>query len=126
MKTWSPDKFMDVTSVKVSDEDCFLSNSMMIKAKNTIMKECIINRIVDVTVAMQRQVPTIQALLKTVENLQIQFLDRVVDMPIVMQQKRSPGRLCFIQPGIQTMALRYTRSVRLQFVTVASASREEH
>ena len=39
MKSWSPDKFMDVTSVKVSDEDGFLSRSMMIKAKNIIMKE---------------------------------------------------------------------------------------
>ena len=30
---------MDVSDVKVTDEDCFLSRSMMIKAKNTIMKE---------------------------------------------------------------------------------------
>ena len=37
MKAWSPDKFMKVTSVmKVSDEDGLLSNSMMIKTKNTI------------------------------------------------------------------------------------------
>ena len=56
---------------------------------------CIIDRIVDVTVAMQRQVPTIQTVLQTVENLQVQFLDRVVDMLIVTQQKRSPARLCF-------------------------------
>ena len=102
MKAWSPDKFMKVTSVKVSDEDGFLSNGMMIKAKNTIMKECIIDRIV----AMQRQEPNIQTVLQTVENLHVQFLDRVVDM----QQKRSPARLC-VQLGIQTMALRYTRSV---------------
>ena len=95
MKAWSPDKFMRVTSVKVSDEDGVLSNSMMIKAKNTIVKECIIDRIVDVTVATQRQVPTIQTVLQTVENLQVQFLDRVVDMPIVVQHKRSPARLCF-------------------------------
>ena len=66
---------------------------MMIKAKNTIMKDRIIGRIVDVTV--QRHVPTIQTVPQTVENLQVQFLDRVVDMPIVMQQKRSPARLCF-------------------------------
>ena len=85
IKAWSPDKFMDVTSVKVSDEDGFLSNSMMIKAKNTIVNERIIDRIVDVTVAMQRQVPTIQTGLQKLENLQVQFLDRVVDMPIVMQ-----------------------------------------
>ena len=95
MKAWSPDKFMKVTSAKVSDEAGFLSNSMMIKAKNTIMQECITDRIVDVTEAMQRQVPTIQTVLQTVENLQVQFLDRVADMPIVMQQKRLPARLCF-------------------------------
>ena len=36
---------MDVTCVKVSDEDDFLSRGMMIKAKNLIMKERIwINR----------------------------------------------------------------------------------
>ena len=56
---------------------------------------CIIDRIVDVTVAMQRQIPTIQTVLQTVENLQVQFLDRVADMLIVTQQKRSPARLCF-------------------------------
>ena len=95
---------MKVTSVKVSDEDGFLSNSMMIKAKNTIMKECIIDRIVDVTVAMQRQVPSIQTVLQTVENL-VQFLVRVVDMPIVMQQLRLPARLCF------SLASRQWRSV---------------
>ena len=67
----------------------------MVKAKNTIMKECIIDGIVDVTVAMQRQVPTIQTVPQTVENLQVQFLEQVVDMPIVIQQKRSPARLCF-------------------------------
>ena len=76
MKAWSPHKFMEVTSVKETDEDGFLSRSMMIKAKNTIMKERIIDRVVDV-------------------NLRLQFLDRVIDVPIVMQQKRSPARLCF-------------------------------
>ena len=80
---------MYVTSVKVSGKDDFLSCSMMIKAKNTITKERIIDRIVDVTVAMQRQVPTIQTVPQAGENLQVQFLDRVVDMQIVMQQKRS-------------------------------------
>ena len=95
MKAWSLDMFMKVTSAKVSDEDGFLSNSMMIKAKNTIMMECIIDRIVDVTVAMQREVPTIQTVLQTLENLQVQFPDRVVDMPILMQQETSPARLCF-------------------------------
>ena len=104
MKAWSPDKFMKVTSVKVSD-DGLLLNSMMIKAKNTTMKERIIDRIVDVTVAMQRQVPTIWTVQQTVENRQVHFLDRVVDMPIVMQQKRSPARLCF------SLASRQWRSV---------------
>ena len=44
---------------------------------------------------MQRQIPTIQTVLETVESPQVQFLDRMVDMPIVMQQKRLPARLCF-------------------------------
>ena len=40
MEARSPDKFMDVTSdVKMTDESDFLSHSMMIKAKNIIMKE---------------------------------------------------------------------------------------
>ena len=46
MKARSPEKFMDVSDVKVTDEDGFLSRSMMIKSKNTIMKERIwINRV---------------------------------------------------------------------------------
>ena len=46
VKASSPNKFMDVTSVKVSDKDGFLSRSMMIKARNTVMKERIrINRV---------------------------------------------------------------------------------
>ena len=82
----------------------FLSNSMMTKARNTIVKHrIIIDRIVDVTV--QRQVPTVQTVLQTVENLQVQFLDRVVDKPFVTQQKRSPARLCF------SLASRQRRSV---------------
>ena len=39
MKARSPEKFVDVSDVKVLDEDGFLSCSMMIKAKNIIMKE---------------------------------------------------------------------------------------
>ena len=43
MKARSPEKFLDVCDV--TDEDGFLSDSMMIKAKNTLMKERIwINR----------------------------------------------------------------------------------
>ena len=53
--------------VKVTDEDGFLSRSMMIKAKNTIMKERI-------------------------------WINRVASESV-------------FQPGIQTMALRYTMSV---------------
>ena len=40
LKARSPDKFMDVTNdLKVTDEDDVLSCSLMIKAKNIIMKE---------------------------------------------------------------------------------------
>ena len=46
MRARSPDKFMDVSDVKVTDEDGFLSRSMMIKTKNIIITERIwINRI---------------------------------------------------------------------------------
>ena len=40
------------------------------------------DRIVDVTVMVQRQIPTIHTIQKTMEILQIQFLDRVVDVPV--------------------------------------------
>ena len=46
MRARSPDKFMDVSDVKMTGEDGFLSRSMMIKTKNIIIKERIwINRI---------------------------------------------------------------------------------
>ena len=46
MKVRSPEKFMDVCDEKVTDEDGFLSSSVMIKARNTLMKERIwINRV---------------------------------------------------------------------------------
>ena len=46
-----------------------------------------IGKIVDVPVATQRQVPTIQTVQKTVEVPQVQFLDRMVDVPFVMQRQ---------------------------------------
>ena len=46
VKARSPEKLMDVSDMKVTDEDGFPSCSMMIKAKNMIMKERIwINRV---------------------------------------------------------------------------------
>ena len=39
MMARSPVKFMDVCDVKVIDEDGFLAGNMMIKAKNTLLKE---------------------------------------------------------------------------------------
>ena len=43
-------KSMNVSDVKMTDEDSFLSNSMMIKAKNIIMKERIwINGVINET-----------------------------------------------------------------------------
>ena len=48
MKARSPEKFVDVSDVEVTDEDGFLSRSKMIKAKNTILKERIwIMRVVE-------------------------------------------------------------------------------
>ena len=45
MKARSPEKFVDVCDKKVTDDDGSLSNCMMMKAKNTLMKERIwINR----------------------------------------------------------------------------------
>ena len=47
MKARSLEKFMHVSDAKVTDEDGVLSCSMMIKAKNIIMKERIwINRVI--------------------------------------------------------------------------------
>ena len=39
MKVRSPDKFMDVTSVKVSDEDGYLIRNMTIKSNSKIVTE---------------------------------------------------------------------------------------
>ena len=39
MKARSPEKFMDASDVKVTEENGFLSRTLMIKAKNIIMKE---------------------------------------------------------------------------------------
>ena len=47
----------------------------------------IIDRIVCVPVVMQRQVPTIQTVQKTVEVRQVQFLDSVAELLVVMQRK---------------------------------------
>ena len=45
-KARSPEKFMDVSDVNVSDEDGYLSRSMTINANNKIVKERIwINRV---------------------------------------------------------------------------------
>ena len=38
MKARSPEKFLNVCDEKVTDEDGFLSDSMMIKAKNTFLQ----------------------------------------------------------------------------------------
>ena len=46
-----------------------------------------IDKIVHVSVVMQRQIPTIQTMQKTVEVPLVQFLDRVVDVPVVMQRQ---------------------------------------
>ena len=47
MKARSPaEKFMDVSDVKVTDEDGFLSRSMMIKAKKHLQERIWINRVI--------------------------------------------------------------------------------
>ena len=43
------------------------------------------DRIVDLPVVMQCQIPTIRAVQRAVEVPQVQFCDRVVDVPVVMQ-----------------------------------------
>ena len=42
---------------------------------------------------MQHHVPTIQTVLKTVGNLQVQFLDRVANVPVVTVR---PPELCTV------------------------------
>ena len=44
------------------------------------------NRVVDVPIMMQRQVPAIQKIQKTVKVPQMQFIDKV-DVPVVMQRQ---------------------------------------
>ena len=39
MKAWSPDKFMDVTSVKASDDDGYLICNMTINMNSKIVTE---------------------------------------------------------------------------------------
>ena len=46
-----------------------------------------IDRVVDIPVVQQRQVPMVQTIHKTVEIPQAQFLDKVVDMPVVVQRQ---------------------------------------
>ena len=46
-----------------------------------------LDRVVDVPLVMQQQVPMIQKVQKTVEISQVQFIDRVVDVPVVMQRQ---------------------------------------
>ena len=48
-----------------------------------------IDKIVDMPIVTQRQVPTIQMMQESVEVPQVQFLDRVVDVPVVMQRQVS-------------------------------------
>ena len=45
MKARSPEKFMDVSDVRVTDEDGFLSCSMMIKADNIMKGRTWTNRV---------------------------------------------------------------------------------
>merc|ERR1712083_199712 len=46
-----------------------------------------IDRVVDVPVVKQRQVPSIQKVQRTVEVPQVQYIDRVVDVPVVKQRQ---------------------------------------
>ena len=46
-------------------------------------------RIVDVTVVMPQEVPTIQSAQKMVGDPQNQYLDRVVDVPVAMKRQTS-------------------------------------
>ena len=46
-----------------------------------------LDRVADVTVVLQRQVPTIQSVQKTMEVPETQCLDRVADVTIVLQRQ---------------------------------------
>ena len=48
-----------------------------------------IDSIVELPVVMQRHVPYIQTVQRTVEDPQSQYLGRVVDVPVVMQRQKS-------------------------------------
>ena len=49
-----------------------------------------LERVVDVPVAIQRQVPTIPSVQKTVEVPQIQYVDKIVDAPVVASHRPVP------------------------------------
>ena len=49
-----------------------------------------VDRFVDVSVIMQRQVPAAQVVQKTVEVPQTHFIDRKVDVPVVQQTQVDP------------------------------------
>ena len=55
--------------------------------KTTEVPQCI-DKAVDVTGLMQRQIPLVQSVQKIVEVPQIQFIDKVVDAPVNMQPAR--------------------------------------
>ena len=44
-----------------------------------------LDRVADVTVVLQRQIPTIQTVQKTVEVLETQHLDGIVNVTVVLQ-----------------------------------------
>ena len=66
------------------------------------VSKSIIDQIVDVPVAMQRQVPTIQTFQKTLEVPQMQTFDREVEVLVVMQRqvpKRRRGHALLFDEG---------------------------
>ena len=52
-----------------------------------------LDKVVAMTVVMQRLVPMVQPVQKTLEVSALQFIDKVVDIPVVAQRERDPPEL---------------------------------
>ena len=67
------------------------ASPMFVKAPVLEAPPVVAGHVQPTPVEIQRLVPTIQTAQKTVEVPQVQFLDRVVDVPVVMQRQKIPS-----------------------------------
>ena len=75
------DEIVDVPVLEVMEE------TIEVVQHNPQKQVQCVDKIIDVPVVMQRQVPTSPTVQKTVEVSQVQFLDRMVGVPVVLQRQ---------------------------------------